>query len=160
MSLLETHNRRVPRGLSYGRMSVIFAAGALSTVLAGCGSSGGGTVGLASHEITPTVPTSSKTKTSQPAPKAIAPFFKKSGSGDVSGVQVSQTGSINFRLSWQFNCGATKKPFKVSYTSGGKLSVLSTQMGLGGGGHRTFSPGAITVAVSTSCQWKLTATSL
>lgn len=104
-----------------------------------------------------TTKTTSATKT-KAAPK-VKQYLVKSGSGDKVLSAVKLPGA--WTVGWTFDCQSpsTKGTFALSTTaSGGTPVSVTSQTGLGGGGHKPFNnkAGSYGFAVSTTCGWKVT----
>ncbi len=67
----------------------------------------------------------------------------------------------SWALTWSYDCVNVGKKAKFTLflrSSGDKVTTVTSQEGLGGGGNRSFGAGTFSAKVTTRCQWRVQAT--
>ena len=118
------------------------AVAAVAVLAAACGSSSS---------------TSTTTTTLSPA-AAAKKYLNQSGTGSKSLAAV--TLPTKWTVTWTFNCQnpATTGTFALASSAKGvPLAYITSQTGLGGGGHKPYTKaGSYTLIVKTTCGWNVT----
>jgi len=121
-----------------------------------------GTIGVAILLTTAACGTSGASSTTTPTtltPAAAASkYLNQSGTGDKTLAAISLPSK--WTVTWTFNCQnpATTGTFALSLSAHGIPSAsVTSQTGLGGGGHRPYTEAATyTFVVKTTCGWRVT----